>query len=124
MKVTQLIAVTLWTEDLPATVRFYRDILGLPLLPDPGEQPQFDLGNATLAIAKGRPLPAQNVDNPRLPLIALSVANLTAVLARLEAAQIELPWGVEKSQQAHRVLLHDPAGNLIELVQFNGPTSQ
>jgi catechol 2,3-dioxygenase-like lactoylglutathione lyase family enzyme len=121
MKVTQLAVVTLWTEDLPASVRFYRDILGLTSLPDHGEQPHFDLANASLIIAKGRPVPAQNVDNPRLPIITLSVENLAAVVKQLQSHQIELPWGVEETQQAHRILLHDPTGNLIELAQFKEP---
>jgi hypothetical protein len=30
-----------------------------------------------------------------------------------------MPWGVEKNAQGRWVQFHDPAGNLIEFVQFD-----
>jgi len=33
---------------------------------------------------------------------------------------VEMPWGVESDSVSRWVMLTDPAGNLIELVQFGG----
>jgi hypothetical protein len=37
---------------------------------------------------------------------------------RLTDHQVALPWGVEGGAGERWVMFHDPAGNLIELVQF------
>jgi hypothetical protein len=34
---------------------------------------------------------------------------------------VELPWGIETSEQARWVILRDPAGNFIELAQLDNP---
>jgi catechol 2,3-dioxygenase-like lactoylglutathione lyase family enzyme len=44
----QYVAVfSLWAEDVPAAVHFYRDVVGLDLLPHHGHRPAFDLGNGS-----------------------------------------------------------------------------
>ena len=70
-------------------------------------------------ILKGRPCPAQETIPSRFPLIAFSVSNLGDAIARLEANDVELPWGIEEDPNSQWVMFHDPAGNLIELVEFN-----
>jgi hypothetical protein len=37
---------------------------------------------------------------------------------RLRLHGVEMPWGVESDSASRWVMLTDPAGNLIELVQF------
>jgi len=32
--------------------------------------------------------------------------------------QVELSWGIEQDASTRWVMFHDPAGNLLELVQF------
>ncbi len=54
----------------------------------------------------------------RFPLFALSVDNLDAMVSRLVELRIEMPWGIESNPASRWVMFHDPAGNLIELVQF------
>ncbi len=68
---------------------------------------------------KGTPAPAQNAEPDHFPLFALSVENLDEMVKRLEEHHVVLPWGVASSANERWVLFHDPAGNLIELVQFN-----
>ena len=48
----RLAVVSLWAEDVPATAHFYRDVLGLRLLPQHGDRPNFDLGGVYLTIWK------------------------------------------------------------------------
>jgi hypothetical protein len=55
---------------------------------------------------------------PRFPLIAFSVPDLEAAVQNLQRLGIELPWGEESDPAGRWVMLRDPAGNLIELVQW------
>jgi catechol 2,3-dioxygenase-like lactoylglutathione lyase family enzyme len=114
----RLAVVSIWAQDVPATAHFYRDVLGLHLLPHHGVQPHFDLGGAYLTIVKGRPRPAEDSNPERFPLVAFAVDDLDTAVERLRAHHVELPWGIERDEHSHWVMFHDPAGNLIELVQF------
>jgi catechol 2,3-dioxygenase-like lactoylglutathione lyase family enzyme len=114
----RLAVVSILAEDVPATAHFYRDVIGLRLLPHHGERPHFDLGGIYLTIVKGHPIPAQTSTSDRFPLIAFAVEDLDVAMARLRAHHVELPWGIEADTNSRWVMFHDPAGNLIELVQF------
>ncbi len=115
----RLAVISLWAEDVPRTAHFYRDILGLTLVPHHGDRPHFDLGGVSLVILRGKPVPAQNAVPPRFPILAFAVDDLDAAIEHLKQHQVELPWGVEEDENSRWVMIHDPAGNLIELVQFN-----
>ena len=114
----RLAVVSILAEDVPATAHFYRDVIGLRLLPHHGGRPHFDLGGIYLTIVKGRPILAQTTTSDRFPLIAFAVEDLDVAMARLRAHDVELPWGIEERTNSRWVMFHDPAGNLIELVQF------
>ena len=118
-KPTHLAVVTLWTEDVPTTVHFYRDVLGLDLLPDHSHMPAFDLGNGThLVIAKGQPFPPRHPERPHFPTIALAVQDLDQAIDHLESCGVKLPWGIQAGQDTRWVVFCDPAGNLVELAQL------
>jgi catechol 2,3-dioxygenase-like lactoylglutathione lyase family enzyme len=110
--------VSLWAEDVPACAHFYRDVLELPLIGHHAQRPHFDLGGSTLVILKGKPSPARPTDPTRFPIIALAVDDLPHAVERLKAHGMTLPWGIEKNPEARWVMFHDPAGNLIELVEY------
>lgn len=111
--------ITLWAEDVPACAHFYRDVLRLSILSYGGKQPHFDVNGIYLTILKGTPTPAQNAEPARFPLFALSVDDLDEIASRLGTLHIEMPWGVETNETSRWIMFHDPAGNLIELVQFS-----
>ena len=115
----RLAVVSLWAEDVPTTAHFYHDVLGLHLLPHHGGQPAFDLDGVYLTILKGKPRPAQDAEPLNFPLLALGVDDLDAAVALLHAHRVDLPWGVERGTRSRWVKFHDPAGNLIELVEFD-----
>jgi predicted enzyme related to lactoylglutathione lyase len=112
--------VSLQAEDVPAVVHFYQDVVGLPLQTHfTGDHPHFNLGDTTLTIIRGRPdLPPE----PRFPVVAFSIPDLDDALIRLRSHGIELPWGVETNATGRWVMFHDPAGNLIEMVEFTSKT--
>jgi catechol 2,3-dioxygenase-like lactoylglutathione lyase family enzyme len=114
----QLAVVSLWAEDVPTTAHFYRDVLGLDLMAHHGGRPHFDLDGIYLTILRGKPIPAQDADPQRFPVIALAVDDLNAALAPLHTHHVDLPWGIERDEHARWAMFYDPAGNLIELVEF------
>jgi catechol 2,3-dioxygenase-like lactoylglutathione lyase family enzyme len=117
--IKRLAVVSLWAEDVPTAAHFYRDVIGLHLLPHhAGSRPHFDLGNCYLTILKGKPVPAGDPQPARFPLVAFAVDDLEAAVERLRGHQVEMPWGIEEDSHSCWVMLHDPAGNLIELVEF------
>jgi catechol 2,3-dioxygenase-like lactoylglutathione lyase family enzyme len=120
----RIAVVSIWAQDVPATAHFYRDAVGLRLLPHSHERPHFDLQGSYLTILKGRPIPAQDAEPARFPLIAFAVKDLDAAVERLRVFDVELPWGIEQDAHSRWVMFHDPAGNLVELVQFQHATEQ
>ena len=115
----RIAVISLWAPDVPATAHFYRDVIGLRLVALHGDRPHFDLNGSYLVILKGRPSAAQDASPERFPLVAFSVDDLDAAVERLKAHGVALPWGVEADAHSRWVMFHDPAGNLVELVQFN-----
>lgn len=114
----RLAVVSLWAEDVPKTAHFYRDVIGLTLLPHHGERPHFDLGGSYLVILRGKPIPPQDAIPETFPALAISVPDLDAATQALRTHQVELTWESDEHTGAHWVIFNDPAGNLIELVQF------
>jgi catechol 2,3-dioxygenase-like lactoylglutathione lyase family enzyme len=116
---THIAVVSLWAEDVAATAHFYRDVIGLKFVPHhAGDRIHFDLDGCILTIVPGRPaLPPD--PEPRFPVVAFSVAQLDKVVETLRLHRVDLPWGVETNAASRWVMFHDPAGNLVELVEFN-----
>jgi predicted enzyme related to lactoylglutathione lyase len=84
------------------------------------ERPHFDLDGTYVTILQGKPIPAQDAEPARFPLIAFAVDDLESAVERLHAHGVELPWGVEEGVESQWAIFRDPAGNLVELVEFGG----
>ena len=115
----RIAVVSLWAEDIPAAAHFYRDVLGFDLLPHPDDRRlHFDVEGCILAIIGGRPaLPPDR--HPRFPAVAFSVPDLGTAMENLRAHGVDLPWGVETNDSTRWVMFRDPAGNLLELFEYN-----
>ena len=121
-KPTHVAVFSLWAEDVSTAAHFYRDIVGLRLLPHHDHRPAFDLGGGSyLVIVKGQPVPTRNSESPHFPLIAFAVEDLERAIEHLEVHGVELLWGVETGEVSRWIKFRDTAGNLIEFVQFNKP---
>ncbi|MFQ5986676.1 MAG: VOC family protein [Thermoplasmata archaeon] len=108
--------VSLPVNQLDEAVRFYRDVLGLNLrFKIPERWAEFDLPPLSLALYP------REKDEPRGGEIALAVGSLPAAMARLEAAGVEFPHGIEEFQvptrQGRLARFHDSSGNKLELVE-------
>ena len=110
--------ISLLAPDVPTAVHFYRDVVGLHLLPHHDDRPALDLGGgAHLVIVEGQPAPAQD-SGPPFPVLAFAVADLDGAVEHLQSHGVDLPWGVETKGETRWIKFYDPAGNLIEFAQF------
>jgi catechol 2,3-dioxygenase-like lactoylglutathione lyase family enzyme len=108
--------VSLWAPDEWEAAHFYRDVVGLKLIPHQG-RPYFDLGGTYLTILRGSPRPALDAVPDRFPLVAFTVRSLEGAIERLRSSGVEMPWGIEGAGTTRYVMFRDPAGNIVELAE-------
>jgi catechol 2,3-dioxygenase-like lactoylglutathione lyase family enzyme len=117
MTTTGMNHFTVLTDDVAATVGFYRDFLGLvegprPPLGFPGAW-LYAGGQAFLHVVGGRPrseLRAGVIDH-----MAFSASDLGATLAKLEAKGVAYQCRRQVGSGVWQVFLHDPNGAKVEL---------
>lgn len=117
MTITGMNHFTVLTDDVGATVAFYRNLLGLaegprPPLGFPGAW-LYAGGQAVLHVVGGRPrgeLRAGVIDH-----IAFSATGLAAAIAALEANGIAHQCRQQAGSGVWQVFLHDPSGAKVEL---------
>lgn len=101
--------VLLPTDDLDAALRFYGDVLGLPLRFRDGDRyAALDGGGTTIALAAPEEQPAVG-----RTAIGLKVDDVRATAERLRAAGITLLGEVEETDHELRVGFRDPDGNVF-----------
>lgn len=108
---------TVLTDDVPATVGFYRDVLGLsegprPPLAFPGAW-LYAGGQAILHVVGGRPrgeLTPGVIDH-----MAFSASGRAATLAALTARHIDYTCRQQVGSGIWQVFFHDPNGAKVEL---------
>ena len=119
MPIVRLDHVTVCTRDMPRSVAFYRDIVGL----EPGPRPRFSFDGAWL-YANGVPVVHiverdASGDAGAIDHFAFAATGLAAYLDRLRAKSIAykiqpLPPGVPQSG-TQQLFFHDPDGARIEI---------
>lgn len=113
-------AITLFTDDVPATKAFYSEVFGLPVVYEDDVSAVFRFGEQLVNLLASTDVPeviepAKSGTGPRM-LLTLTVADVDATCAQLRARGVELlngpidrPWGVRTACFA------DPGGNLWEV---------
>ncbi len=116
----KLAVVTIHAENVAETAAFYRDIIGLELMPDHGpDRVHLKMGDHLyLVILKGKPSPAKDTTIKRFPVIAFRVDDLDKAVAELRERGVEIPQGIKEDSVSRWVMFHDPGGNLIEIAEF------
>jgi catechol 2,3-dioxygenase-like lactoylglutathione lyase family enzyme len=112
---------TVLTEDVPATVAFYNDILGLTA----GRRPPFAFpgawlygaGRPILHVVGGRPLP----DDPQgvLDHMAFSATGLRDIVAKLDKRKVPYDLQHLPGSTLWQLFFFDPSGARVEL-DFRG----
>jgi catechol 2,3-dioxygenase-like lactoylglutathione lyase family enzyme len=117
--------VRYYVTDLDATVAFYRDLLGFEeeLRPSPLFAMLYRGDLRLLLSVPGRVGGGEALPDGSVPApggwnrIALRVPDLDAAVAELRRQGARLRTGVITGFAIRQVLLHDPAGNLVELYE-------
>ena len=124
-------AITLFTEDLPRTAAFYRDVFGLAVLFEDDSSAAFRFGSTVINVLQVgaaheliEPAPVGGADAGRRMQLTVWVADTDAVCAQLKEHGIELlngpvdrPWGQRTATFA------DPGGHVWEVAQSLSPAS-
>jgi lactoylglutathione lyase len=116
--------VILYVSDLSASIRFYRDVLGLPFKFEDRGYAEFATGGARFGLFDRRLLPdligsvpEQAPSGPSGEVLIL-VDDVDAEHDRLRAAGAKILSGPADRPWGHRTLhLSDPDGNVVEIAQ-------
>jgi catechol 2,3-dioxygenase-like lactoylglutathione lyase family enzyme len=113
--VTGVDFVAVPARDFDASVRFYRDVLGLPEGKRWGTMPgiEFQAGNLTLAIME--PTAFGQEFRPHALPVALQVDDVATAREHLEAQGVTFLGETIDSGVCHQALFRDPAGNVLDL---------
>jgi len=121
MQITELNHVALFVADVERSKRFYRDRLGLPLLP----RPDFDFPGAWLRLGTrqelhliGGRLKGPVDDSSRGGHLALEVPDIRAAAADLRAQGLVFRGPGRRPDGAMQIFLEDPDGHLVEFCQL------
>ena len=114
-RITGVDFVAVPANDFDASVHFYGTVLGLPVGKRWGDMPgiEFQAGDLTLAVMDPTAF-GQEFRPHGLP-IALSVDDVPAARAALEAQGVEFVSELIDSGFCHQALFKDPAGNTLDL---------
>jgi catechol 2,3-dioxygenase-like lactoylglutathione lyase family enzyme len=121
MRITQLNHVAVHVRDVDASVAFYRDVLGLTLMP----RPAFDFPGAWFRIGVdqelhliGREPSSDSI--PRERHTALMVDDMPAWERHLRQRGIAIRGPKPRPDGALQIFLQDPDGHVIELCTAPG----
>lgn len=117
--VTGVDFVSLPSTDLPRSMAFYEDVLGLTrssLWQRPGHEPvgaEYETGTVTLALVACADLGIE-FQAHKVP-VALRVEDVAATRAALEANGVTFLGETIDSGVCHQALFEDPDGNVLDL---------
>lgn len=120
-QILELHHASILVADTERSLRFYRDILGLAVIP---ERPDLGYPGAWLRVGRGQihllelpspdPVQGRPSHGGRDRHLAMTVSDLGPLTACLEAAQV----GYTLSRSGRRALFcRDPDGNALELIE-------
>ena len=117
---THITVVSLWAEDVPAAAHFYQDVVGLNNYAAPCRR-SYPFRPGWLC-PDDRPWATRRFRRTQSRYSRWSLFRSLNWRRRSETLRlygVDLPWGVETNAASRWVMFHDPAGNLVELVEFN-----
>jgi len=111
----------LYADDLPAAVRFYRDVLGLELISSIDLVTAFRCAggvllifNPKLSVAAGRDIPSHGRSGAGHLAFAATDAEREEWKRQLLAADVPIEAEIDWKQGGRSLYFRDPAGNSIE----------
>ena len=115
LAITGVDFVTIPTDDIEASKKFYGETLGLPFVKTWGNLPaaEYQAGNLTIAIMD--PSAFGQEFSPHSVPLALQVDDVEAARDQLKEQGVEFIAEMIDSGVCHQALFRDPAGNVLDL---------
>lgn len=115
----------LYVDDLHEAVRFYRDVLQLPVSASFGDAAFLQTGEESTLIIFDRsrlaeresPIPAHGTDGPGHVALAIRGREMAAWRRRLQKQGVDIEHEQDWPQGTHSIYFRDPAGNSVELIE-------
>jgi predicted enzyme related to lactoylglutathione lyase len=106
-----------FVEDLEVSIRFYKDVMGLPLLGEGNDWAHFDSGNGSLLeLFSG----GKASEDPKMPIqqsivVGFRVENLERSIAELEQKGVRFIGEAGEYEGTRWAHFSDPEGNQLEI---------
>lgn len=115
-----LIWVGLYVEDLQASIVFYRDVMGLPLLGQGDDWAHFDAGNDSLLelFSGGKASSKPKAPAQQSIVFGLRVDDLARSVAELKGKGVQFTGDVGEYAGTRWAHFSDPEGNQLEIKEI------
>ncbi|WP_299485467.1 VOC family protein [Acaryochloris sp. IP29b_bin.137] len=107
--------VMLMVKDIPATVKFYSEGLGLAVKMQSPGWAELDAGGTTIALHA-----AEGSSGGDSPILSFHVEDVYAAIATLESLGAQLEGRVREPAFGKVAAMRTPDGNLLSLLQPSG----
>jgi catechol 2,3-dioxygenase-like lactoylglutathione lyase family enzyme len=107
--------LTIPTNDIEASKRFYGEVLGLPFVKQWGNLPGFEYQAGDLTLAIMDPTAFGQEFRPNSGMLAFAVDDVEAAREALKAEGVEFLNDMIDSGVCHQAIFRDPSGNVLDL---------
>ncbi len=126
--IRRVLETSLYCDDLAATARFYREVLGLPVHFNDARLVALDAGGATVLLlfargesrtgaqSSGGTIPGHDASGPAHVAFAVDADELDAWESRLATAKVAIESRVGWDRGGRSIYFRDPEGHSVELV--------
>lgn len=116
LEITGVDFVTLPTDNIEASRRFYGETLGLPFVKHWGDRPasEYQAGDLTIAIMDPTGF-GQEYRGPNPGMLALAVPDVAAAREHLLEQGVTFVTEAFDSGVCHQAIFLDPTGNVLDL---------
>jgi catechol 2,3-dioxygenase-like lactoylglutathione lyase family enzyme len=109
-------------RDMPAALRFYRDVLGLRVVEESAHWSALDVGGVRVGLhgTGGAPVPTvpRSAGGAKAgATLTLRVGDLHAAVTRLKQAGVQFLGDVDTGAWGSTAAFEDPDGNVLKLMQ-------
>lgn len=120
MKYRGFIWAGVFVEDLSASITFYKDVLGLPLLGEGDDWAHFDAGNGSLLelFSGGKAGQAAKESDQQSIVLGLRVDHLNGAVAELKGRGVQFTEDFGEFEGTRWAHFLDPEGNQLEVKEI------
>lgn len=117
MKYQGLIWAGLYVDDLQASIRFYKDVMELPLLAQGDDWAHFDAGDGSMLelFSGGKAAPKPKLPAQQSIVLGLRVDDLNRSIAELKGKGVHFISDVGEYAGTRWAHFSDPEGNQLEI---------